>query len=235
MYGEERQGQTTPPVEIPRQPSEWRAWLLACALAATGAAVLACALTGVFGGGGGQAPPALGARAHTPAAGSGGVVVEVDAQRGGDGAIVGGPSTSEQTLDAQRFRDSTRVHISRHWMEGFYPIYAMAQSTFGVNWLLIASIHMQESAFSTAPGTYHGLNFAHCCGGPMQFNITNGDGRGSGGRGSPSTWDLVSDSYILRPAPRALRPHDRHAPVDLRRLRRDHGGRAPALGRRRRL
>ena len=81
-------------------------------------------------------------------------------------------------------------------MEGFYPIYATAQRTFGVNWLLLASIHRQESAFSTAPGIYHGLNFAHCCGGPMQFNVTNGR------TGIPSTWDLVSDSYIYgkRPA-----------------------------------
>ncbi len=78
-------------------------------------------------------------------------------------------------------------------MEGFYPIYATAQRTFGVNWLLIASIHMQESAFSTAPSTYHGLNFAHCCGGPMQFNVTNGP---------VTTWDLVSNSYTYarRPA-----------------------------------
>ena len=82
-------------------------------------------------------------------------------------------------------------------MEGFYPIYSVAQSTFGVNWLLIASIHMQETAFSTAPSIYHGLNFAGCCGGPMQFNVTNGRGRGAG-----STWDLVSDSYRygVRPA-----------------------------------
>ena len=36
-------------------------------------------------------------------------------------------------------------------MEGFYPIYATAQRTFGVNWLLLASIHRQETAFSTAP------------------------------------------------------------------------------------
>jgi hypothetical protein len=72
-------------------------------------------------------------------------------------------------------------------MEGFYPIYATAQSTFGVDWLLLASIHMQETAFSTAPGTYHGLNFVHCCGGPMQFNVTNG---------RVSTWDLVSNSYV---------------------------------------
>ena len=50
---------------------------------------------------------------------------------------------------------------------------------------------MQESAFSTAPGIYHGLNFARCCGGPMQFNVTNGP---------VTTWDLVSNSYVLRPA-----------------------------------
>jgi hypothetical protein len=71
-------------------------------------------------------------------------------------------------------------------MEGFYPIYADAQRTFGVNWLLIASIHRQESAFSTAPGIYTGLNFAGCCGGPMQFNVTNGP---------VPTWRLVSDSF----------------------------------------
>jgi hypothetical protein len=81
-------------------------------------------------------------------------------------------------------------------MQGFYPIYATAQKTFGVNWLLIASIHKQESAFSTAPTTYAGLNFAGCCGGPMQFNVTNG------GAGIPSTWALVNDSYRygVRPA-----------------------------------
>jgi hypothetical protein len=67
---------------------------------------------------------------------------------------------------------------------------------FGVNWLLLASIHMQESAFSTASTTYHGLNFARCCGGPMQFNVTNG------GAGIPSTWDLVQNAYHfgVRPA-----------------------------------
>jgi hypothetical protein len=78
-------------------------------------------------------------------------------------------------------------------MEGFYPIYATAERVFGVNWLLIASIHRQESAFSTAGGTYHGLNFAHCCGGPMQFNVRNGP---------VPTWGLVSDSYIYGARPR---------------------------------
>ena len=118
------------------------------------------------------------------------------AQRDARTAIVARPSLEQQRIDVGRFLDATQTHISRRWMEGFYPIYATAQSTFGVNWLLLASIHRQESAFSTAPGTYHGLNFAHCCGGPMQFNVTNG------GAGIPSTWELVSDSYIYgkRPA-----------------------------------
>ena len=103
----------------------------------------------------------------------------------------------QQSLDAARFIDQTEAHISRRWMEGFYPIYAVAQRTFGVNWLLIASIHRQESAFSTAPTTYHGLNFAGCCGGPMQFNVTNG----RAGHRIRSTWDLVSDSYIYGQRP----------------------------------
>jgi hypothetical protein len=105
-------------------------------------------------------------------------------------AIVAQPSPAQQQLAARRLVDQTETEIPTRWMEGFYPIYATAQSTFGVNWLLIASIHKQESAFSTAPTTYHGLNFAGCCGGPMQFNVTNGSRSGAG-----STWDLVSDSY----------------------------------------
>ena len=114
-------------------------------------------------------------------------------------AIVAAASRAEQAAESMRLVDQTETAIPTRWMEGFYPIYAEAQRVFGVNWLLIASIHKQESAFSTAPTTYHGLNFAGCCGGPMQFNVTNG-GRGTGSTGS--TWDLVSDSYIYgkRPA-----------------------------------
>ena len=82
-----------------------------------------------------------------------------------------------------------------------------------MNWLLIASIHKQESAFSTAPTTYHGLNFAGCCGGPMQFNVTNG-GRGTGSTGS--TWDLVSDSYKYGKRPAVYDHMTADAPFDLR-------------------
>jgi hypothetical protein len=105
---------------------------------------------------------------------------------GAHGAIIARPSGKQQQLDATRFVDQTQTHISTRWMEGFYPIYTIAQRTFGVNWLLLASIHRQESAFSTASDTYTGLNFAGCCGGPMQFNVTNGP---------VTTWRLVSDSY----------------------------------------
>src|SRR6185437_2031093 len=104
-------------------------------------------------------------------------------------AILGDPGARRQGTGQRRLTSAPVTHIPRSWIEGFYPIYATAQSTFGVNWLLVASIHMQESAFSTALGTYRGLNFAHCCGGPMQFNVTNG-----GRRGALSTWELVSGS-----------------------------------------
>ena len=110
--------------------------------------------------------------------------------RDGDSrAIVGDPSSAQAHRDLAVYEAQTSTHIPERWMQAFYPIYATAQRTFGVNWLLLASIHRQESAFSTAPGIYQGLNFAHCCGGPMQFNVTNG------GAGISSTWALVNDSF----------------------------------------
>jgi hypothetical protein len=107
--------------------------------------------------------------------------------------LVADPSSAQQRSDATRFLEQATVHIPAAWEAGFYPIYAEAQRVFGVNWLLLASIHKQESAFSTAPTTYHGLNFAGCCGGPMQFNVTNGP---------VSTWQLVRNAYLYghRPA-----------------------------------
>jgi hypothetical protein len=210
-----------PHVHFPHPPSERRAWLLACAIAAIGVAVFVAVLSGAIGQTTQAAPPPVLAVAATPLPSA-----SIGAARAGDPArttaparasprarreIVAQPTPEQQRIEAQRLLEPPQAHISRRWMEGFYPIYEVAQRTFGVNWLLIASIHKQESAFSTAPGTYHGLNFAHCCGGPMQFNVTNGgsgtggsgNGRaGAGGASTPSTWDLVSDSYIYgkRPA-----------------------------------
>jgi hypothetical protein len=178
---------------VPAPPREHGAWLAAGALALLGAAVLAAAL--LLGGRSGSsmptaAPPAVPTAATTPmpgAAASASVLTHTSA------AVVARPSGTQQQLDSARFVGQTQTHILTRWMEGFYPIYATAQRTFGVNWLLIASIHRQESAFSTAPGTYHGLNFAGCCGGPMQFNVTNGP---------VPTWRLVSNSFRYGRRPR---------------------------------
>jgi hypothetical protein len=183
MSSAESQAPALDRATVPTPPAEWRAWALAALVAAVGVTVLVAVLTGAVGRRPVYAPPPLPASTPTPlpasaAAFEPGRQLRAAPRPASTGTAGGAPE----------------VHIERRWMEGFYPIYATAQSTFGVNWLLLASIHMQESAFSTAPGTYHGLNFAGCCGGPMQFNVTNG---------RVSTWDLVSDSYLYGPRPAA--------------------------------
>jgi hypothetical protein len=185
---------------VPVPGPERGAWIAASCVGMLGLAVLVLALSGVLSGSStpAVAPPAVLAVAATPAPAlatdpSPAVSAATSGTSSGDGhaAIVGDPSNVQAHQDLAVYLDQTSTHISERWMRGFYPIYATAQRTFGVNWLLIASIHRQESAFSTAPGIYHGLNFAGCCGGPMQFNVTNGSPPG----GSDSTWALVSNSY----------------------------------------
>ncbi len=133
----------------------------------------------------------------TPAA-AGGVVADPASTPGGAGAASGlGGGEAASGLGAPL------VHIPAAWEAGFYPIYAEAQHVFGVNWLLLASVHDQETAFSTAPSTYRGLNFAHCCGGPMQFNVTNGP---------VSTWELVRNAYIYGKRPAVYDHQTAHHP-----------------------
>jgi hypothetical protein len=180
---------------VPAPGSERGAWIAASCVGILGLAVLVLALSGALSGSStaGLSPPAVLAVAATPAPApatgpSPAVSAATSGTSSGDGraAIVGDPSNVQANRDLAVYLDQTSTHISERWMRGFYPIYATAQRTFGVNWLLIASIHRQESAFSTAPGIYHGLNFAACCGGPMQFNVTNGP---------VTTWAHVSNSY----------------------------------------
>jgi hypothetical protein len=193
---------------LPAPPSERGAWATAIALGTLGVGVLALVLAGAIGrvasGSPAAGPPPVLAAAPTPtpanALGVSEVTVggaqarrpgspaQIAARRAARGAraMVGDPSPATQSRDLAVYEAQTSTHVADRWMQGFYPIYAVAQQTFGVNWLLIASIHRQESAFSTDPTTYHGLNFAGCCGGPMQFNVTNGP---------VTTWALVSDSY----------------------------------------
>jgi hypothetical protein len=209
-----------PDSQVPAPPSERGAWLLAFALGALGLGVLVAVLSGVVGSTTrtvpAAAPPAVVMAATTPVPGAASSASALAGAAGGQGssprhtakgargrhatraAIVASPSSAQQQLAYRRLVDQAETHIPTRWMEGFYPIYATAQRTFGVSWLLIASIHKQESAFSTAPSTYKGLNFAGCCGGPMQFNVTNG-GRGGAG----STWALVNDSYRYGKRPAA--------------------------------
>ena len=185
--------ETPPSAELPSPPSERRAWLLACAVGVLGVAAFVAVLSGLVGRTSTVAPPPLPLVAATPVPAHASVTAGSSAQGATRAALAlrkaaglaGAPTAAP---------GAPRVPIAGGWMEGFYPIYATAQSTFGVDWLLLASIHMQESAFSTAPGTYHGLNFAHCCGGPMQFNVTNGP---------RTTWDLVRGSYVYGQRPGA--------------------------------
>jgi hypothetical protein len=198
MPDDQQQAPTPPDANVPAPPREHGVWVLAGALALLGVATLVMALLA-----GGRSdppasamPPAVPAVAATPTPGpaaSASVLAHTTvperrrrAKHGRGEAIPARPSSTQQQLDASRLIASTQTHIPTRWMEGFYGIYATAQRTFAVNWLLLSSIHRQESAFSTAPDTYHGLNFAGCCGGPMQFNVTNGP---------VTTWRRVSDSY----------------------------------------
>lgn len=184
---------------VPAPGSERGTWAAAFAVGVLGLVVLTLALSGALGGSSTQvpAPPAVLAVAATPApapssaAAPSSAPVSTSVVAGHPAIVsgVGGAQSTHAHRDLAVYLDQTSTHISERWMQGFYPIYATAQRTFGVNWLLIASIHRQESAFSTASGIYHDLNFAGCCGGPMQFNVTNG------GVGAPSTWALVSNSY----------------------------------------
>jgi hypothetical protein len=192
-------GQPVPAFEhVPTPPSERGHWLLAGGMATLGVAVLVAVLTGLLGRSTNAptAPPSVLVTAATPAP---------TASDSAGASAAAASIAAQQTQSLARLESPLQTHVSVRWMEGFYPIYSAAQSTFGVNWLLIASIHEQESAFSTAPSTYHGLNFAGCCGGPMQFNVTNG---------TVSTWDLVSDSYRYGVRPKTYdHPTTRHPSI----------------------
>src|SRR3954447_17809272 len=83
-----------------------------------------------------------------------------------------------------------RVRVSRADVARFLPLYRRAARRYDVPWLLLAAIHKQETAFSTAGGTYHGLNWVGCCAGPMQFNVTNGP---------VSTWKQFKNAHLDAP------------------------------------
>jgi murein DD-endopeptidase MepM/ murein hydrolase activator NlpD len=85
----------------------------------------------------------------------------------------------------------------------FVPVYRESARAFDLNWLVLASVHDQETGFSTHPSTYRGVNAAGCCAGPFQFNVTNGP---------PSTWDTHRAAFyagarpVSYPHPQAPHP-----------------------------
>lgn len=106
--------------------------------------------------------------------------------------VAAAPAARREPREAARFARNDRAHVRAAWVAGYYRIYETAAKAYGVNWLLLASVHKQETAFSTSEGIYRGLNFARCCAGPMQFNVTNG---------AVSTWDRYKDAYRAAPRP----------------------------------
>lgn len=135
------------------------------------------------------APTAGGARATPPA-------LALPRPSGGPAPVVPGPKLSPRAerRAARRARGTGRAaprdlrRVPAAKATSYAELYRVASEAFGVNRFLLASVHAQETAFSTAKGTYKGLNFADCCAGPMQFNVTNG------GPGQ-STWGLYKESF----------------------------------------
>jgi hypothetical protein len=111
--------------------------------------------------------------------------------------VAAGPGPAVEVPAAAAPAPRPRRATWAEWTRLFRPLYASGDRAFGVSWLLLAAVHKQETGFSTAAGTYRGLNFAGCCAGPMQFNVTNG---------RTSTWDRFARAFRAAPRP-ASYPH----------------------------
>ena len=112
---------------------------------------------------------------------------------------------AENRPGSEYYREITRKRVAPGTAAEFLALYREAQRVFGVNWRLIASVHRQETAFSQADTTYHGLNDFGCCAGPMQFNVTNGP---------VSTWERYRQAFRSGKRP-ARYPHrtDHHPSI----------------------
>ena len=119
-----------------------------------------------------------------------------------------------------------RGRTGRRGPSGHGPVPAAVHRSgdraFGVSWLLLAAVHKQETAFSTRPGTYRGLNFARLLRRPDAVQRH---------QRQPHTWELSGDAFRCGTAARPATRTTPEAPVGLRRLRLDDGRGAPADGR----
>jgi hypothetical protein len=111
--------------------------------------------------------------------------------------VVAGPKPAVEVPPKEAPADRPHRATWSEWTRLFRPLYVSGDRAFGVSWLLLAAVHKQETGFSTAAGTYRGLNFAGCCAGPMQFNVTNG---------RRSTWDRFAHAFRAGKRPAAY-PH----------------------------
>jgi hypothetical protein len=101
-------------------------------------------------------------------------------------------------------------------------LYQKAGQRYQIDWAILAAIGSIESNHgrSTAPGVHAGLNFAGCCAGPMQFDITDEGGNTWAGYGVDGNNDGVTNVYdpadAIPAAARYLRAHG--APSDYHRV-----------------
>jgi len=120
-----------------------------------------------------------------------------------EGQLVADSRSTPRRAGPSYYAKTASRHVSASVEAGFMPVYREAARTFGVSWRLLASVHRQETAFSSVASTYHGLNAFGCCAGPMQFNVTNGP---------PSTWGLYRNSFRKGDRPRRYPHPTRHHP-----------------------
>jgi hypothetical protein len=100
-------------------------------------------------------------------------------------------------------------------------LYQQAGRRYQIDWAILAAIGSIESDHgrSTAPGVHAGLNFAGCCAGPMQFDVTDEGGNTWAAYGVDGNHDGATNVYdpadAIPAAARYLRAHG--APADYRR------------------
>lgn len=80
---------------------------------------------------------------------------------------------------------------------GMLVLYRRSGLEYGIDWSVLAAIGSIESDHgrSTAPGVRSGLNFAGCCAGPMQFDVTDAGGNTWAGYGVDGNGDGVRNVY----------------------------------------
>jgi hypothetical protein len=98
------------------------------------------------------------------------------------GALGQPPGIAAPALDPIRSGDASAFALG-DIPRAYLALYlAAAPACPRLTWQVLAGIGKVESDHgrSRAPGVHRGRNWAGCCAGPMQFNLTNGP---------PSTWD----------------------------------------------